>query len=154
MFRLARASAVKARAQAINQLKAVIIGADPALRETLTGLSRTALIRRCANLPEAAPTDAATATTYKLRRLAQRVHALTAKERQLQRHITAVLHTYAPQLLQRHGIGPDNAAAPLITAGDNPGPHDKRSVLRLAVRRQPDRSVVRKNPPTPPQPWR
>jgi hypothetical protein len=41
MFHLARASAVKSRTQAINQLKAVIIGADPALRDTLTGLSRT-----------------------------------------------------------------------------------------------------------------
>jgi transposase len=31
-----------------------------------------------------------------------------------------VLDTHAPQLLQRHGIGPDSAAALLITAGDNP----------------------------------
>ena len=120
MFRLARTSAVKARTQAINQLKAVIVGADPALRESLSGLSRTALIRYCANLPEAAPTDVATATVYTLRRLAARIHALTVEERQLQHHITAVLNTHAPQLLQRHGIGPDSAAALLITAGDNP----------------------------------
>jgi hypothetical protein len=38
----------------------------------------------------------------------------------LQRQITAVLNTHAPQLLQRHGVGPDSAAALLITAGDNP----------------------------------
>jgi transposase len=57
---------------------------------------------------------------YTLRRLAARIHALTAEERQLQRHITAVLNAHAPQLLQRHGIGPDSAAALLITAGDNP----------------------------------
>ena len=31
-----------------------------------------------------------------------------------------MLNTHAPQLLQRHGIGPDSAAALLITAGDNP----------------------------------
>jgi transposase len=31
-----------------------------------------------------------------------------------------VLHTRAPQLLQRRGIGPDSAAAVLITPGDNP----------------------------------
>jgi hypothetical protein len=29
-------------------------------------------------------------------------------------------HTHAPQLLQRHGVGPDSAAALLITADDNP----------------------------------
>jgi transposase len=120
MFHLARASAVKSRTQAVNQLKAVLVGADPALRDTLSGLSRTALIRHCANLPAACPTDVATATVYTLRRLAQRIQALTAEERELQQQITAVLNTHAPQLLQRHGVGPDSAAALLITAGDNP----------------------------------
>ena len=120
LFRLARASAVKARTQAINQLNAVIITADPQLRETLTGLTNAALIRRCASLPATAPTDAATAARHTLRRLAQRIQALTTEERQLQHQITTVLKTHAPQLLQRHGIGPDSAAALLITAGDNP----------------------------------
>jgi transposase len=119
MFHLARASAVKSRTQAINQLKAVIIGADPALRDTLSGLSRAALIRHCAGLPAVSPTDAATATVYTLRHLALRIQALTAEERELQQQITAVL-THAPQLVQRHGAGPDSAAALLITAGDNP----------------------------------
>jgi transposase len=66
IFRLARASAVKSRTQAINQLKAVV-GADPALRDTLSGLSRLALIRHCAHLPALSPTDVATATVYPLR---------------------------------------------------------------------------------------
>jgi hypothetical protein len=39
VFRLARASAVKARTQTINQLKAIIVGAEPALRESLAGLT-------------------------------------------------------------------------------------------------------------------
>jgi hypothetical protein len=33
---------------------------------------------------------------------------------------TFVLDAHAPQLLQRHGIGPDSACALLVTAGDNP----------------------------------
>ena len=45
---------------------------------------------------------------------------LTAEERELQQQITTVLNTHAPQLLQRHGIGPDSASALLVTAGDNP----------------------------------
>jgi hypothetical protein len=53
MFRLARASAVKSRSQAINQLKAIIVGAEAALRESMSGLTGAALIRHCANLPEA-----------------------------------------------------------------------------------------------------
>jgi transposase len=50
MFKLAKGSAVKARTQTINQLKAVLVAADPALRETLSGLSNTMLIRRCTQL--------------------------------------------------------------------------------------------------------
>jgi hypothetical protein len=51
----ARDSAVKARTQAINQLKEVLVGADPALRESLGGLGRATLIRRCAELPDTHP---------------------------------------------------------------------------------------------------
>ena len=120
MFRLARASAVKSRTQAVNQLKAVLVTAEAALRDTLTGLSNAALIRRCATLPSTAPSDVATATVYTLRRLAQRIQNLTTEERELQRQITAVLHSHAPQLFQRKGIGPDSASALLVTAGDNP----------------------------------
>ena len=120
MFRLARTSAVKSRTQAINQLKAVIVTADAALRDTLIGLSNAALIRHCANLPPTPPSDVATATIYTLRRLAQRIQTLTTEERELQRHIIVVLDIHAPQLLQRHGIGPDSASALLVTAGDNP----------------------------------
>jgi len=103
------------------ELKALIVNTDPTLCESLTGRTGAALIRHCANLPDTAPTDVATATVYTLRRLAARIQALTTEERQLQQQITAVLNTHAPQLLQRNGIGPDSAAALLITAGDNPG---------------------------------
>jgi transposase len=50
MFKLAKTSALKTRTQTINQLKAVLVAADPALRETLCGLNNTMLIRRCAQL--------------------------------------------------------------------------------------------------------
>jgi len=32
MFKLAKASAVKSRTQAVNQLKSILVGADPELR--------------------------------------------------------------------------------------------------------------------------
>ncbi|MFI7523777.1 IS110 family transposase [Micromonospora globbae] len=41
--------------RAINQLKAVLVGADPALRDSMTGLSNPKLIRRCANLDPGQP---------------------------------------------------------------------------------------------------
>ena len=43
MFKLAKSSAVKARTQTINQLKAVLVAADPQLRDTLSGLSNWGL---------------------------------------------------------------------------------------------------------------
>ena len=55
MLKLAKDSAIKARSQTINQLKAVLVAAEPALREALTGLTNTLLIRRCAQLKATAP---------------------------------------------------------------------------------------------------
>ena len=92
MLKLARDSAVKARTQAINQLKAVLVTADPQLRESLTGLGTATLIRRCVELPDttASPlTDPAAAARYTLRLLAGRIAALTAEARDLHRRMRA-----------------------------------------------------------------
>jgi transposase len=62
----------------------------------------------------------ATAAVYTLRCPAQRIDQLSSQARDLQRQITAVINTHAPQLLHRRGVGPDSAAALLIAAGDNP----------------------------------
>lgn len=121
MFKLAKDSATKARSQAINQLKSVLVNTDPALRESLAGLGRATLIRRCAELPE--PQDAGpalAAAVYTLRVLAHRIQLLTAETNDLEKKITAAVTTQAPQLLDRVGVGADSAAALLIAAGDNP----------------------------------
>jgi transposase len=120
MFKLAKASAVKSRTQAVNQLKSILVSADPELRESLTGLAYKALVRRCAGLTAASPTCTATAAVYTLRLLAQRIQHLTAEIRQLQARITDTINTLAPTLLHRLGVGPDSAATLLITIGDNP----------------------------------
>ena len=62
-------SAIKARTQTINQLKAVLVAADPVVREALSGLSNTMLIRRCAQLEASAPHDVTNAAVYTLRLL-------------------------------------------------------------------------------------
>jgi len=120
---LVRDSAVKARTQAINQLKAVLVVADPELREAMAGLGRAALVHRCAELPDPHTTDddgVAAAVTYTLRLLARRVQHLNAEANDLTKRITAAVQAHAPQLLERPGVGPDSAAALLIAAGDNP----------------------------------
>jgi transposase len=120
MFKLAKASAIKARTQAINQLKAVLVAADPALREALTGLSNPILFRRCAQLDTDTPNDATSAAAYTLRLLARRIHELTDEIHDLDKQITDAIAMHTPALLEQPGIGPDSAAAILITAGDNP----------------------------------
>ena len=47
MLKSAKDSAVKARTQAINQMKALVVTAPAELRETLDGLSAGALVTRC-----------------------------------------------------------------------------------------------------------
>ncbi|NYE69123.1 IS110 family RNA-guided transposase [Microlunatus parietis] len=120
MFKLARESAVKARTQTLNQLKTMIITADPELRDQLTGLTTPKLVRHCAGLPDQPVTDITAAARYTLRLLARRVQQLTAEITDLARQLKATVTALAPALLQQQGIGPDHAAQLLITAGDNP----------------------------------
>ena len=47
MLKSTKNSAVKARTQAVNQMKALVLTAPAGLRETLDGLSTSALVKRC-----------------------------------------------------------------------------------------------------------
>ena len=131
MLKMAKDSAVKARSQTINQLKAVLVAADPALREALSGLSNTMLIRRCAQLEATAPADVTSAAIYTLRLLARRILQLSEEIHDLVHRITDTITLHCPALLTRRGVGPDNAAALLIAAGDNP--HRLRSEASFAA---------------------
>ncbi|MFC4505159.1 MULTISPECIES: IS110 family transposase [Streptomyces] len=73
-LRLAKNSAVKARTQALNQLKAVLVNAPSTLREELEPLSTWLLVSRCAELVDPRGDDpAADTAVYTLRLLAQRI---------------------------------------------------------------------------------
>ncbi len=120
MFKLAKGSAIKSRTQAINQLKAVLVAAEPVVREALSGLSTPILVRQCAQLPADPPSDPAGAAAWTLRLLARRIVELTAEITDLDQRIAHAVNLHAPKLLARRGVGPDCAAALLIAAGDNP----------------------------------
>ncbi|MGW4981944.1 IS110 family transposase [Streptomyces mirabilis] len=120
MFKMAKGSATKSRSQAINQLKAILVSADPALRESLTGVSNPKLIRRCSELEVEDGTGPAAAARHTLRLLARRIQHLTEEINDLTARITTAISACAPRLLECYGVGPDTAAALLITAGDNP----------------------------------
>ena len=98
----------------------MLVAADPQLRDTLAGLSNVLLIRRCTQLDVDTPCDTTSAAAYTLQLLARRILALTSQIRELEHQITTAITNHASRLLTRRGIGPDNAAALLIAAGDNP----------------------------------
>lgn len=113
-----------ARTQAINQLKAVLVIADPALRERLSSLGNRQLFRTCARLGPGDGEDGenavAQATHMTLRMLAERIEQLTGQIDELNQRLTQLVEHHAPQLLVPVGIGPDSAVTLLITMGDNP----------------------------------
>ena len=122
VMRTARNSAVNAQVKAVNQLKAIIVGADPTLRASLTGLGPATLIRRCAELPDADidAGPAAEAVVFTLRVLGNRIISLKAEAYQILIRMRDLVEQKVPGLLELNGVGPDSAAALLISTGDNP----------------------------------
>ncbi|AJT69738.1 hypothetical protein T261_8142 [Streptomyces lydicus] len=124
--KLAKGSAINARTQAINQLKAVRVSVDPDLREELAGLNNPELFRTCARFAddgkngEGGEDAVLQATRITLCLLAQRIGQLTEQVQDLERRLALLAERHAPQLLTVMGIGPDTAATLLLTMGDNP----------------------------------
>ena len=120
MLKSAKDSAVKARTQAANQMKALIVTAPAQLRETLDGLTTAALATRCKSFRPGRLKDPAAAAKYALRSLARRYRQLGKEIRELQTELERLIRTTAPALVGVFGVGPDTAATLLIAAGSNP----------------------------------
>ncbi|WP_285741036.1 IS110 family transposase, partial [Kitasatospora phosalacinea] len=121
VLRVTRRSAVKARTQAVNQIRGMLVSAPAVLREQLAGLDRSVLIRTLARLRSG--DDLSTplaATKAALRRLARRHQALDAEIAELDAEIGPLLKQAAPELLALFGVGPETAGQLLASAGDNP----------------------------------
>jgi transposase len=120
VFKVAKDSATKARTQAINQLKGILVSADPVLHEELHGLTTHQLVTRCASLDGDARQGVGGAVVHTLRVLAYRIQHLNAEIREFEKIITEQIRDTAPDLLDLFGVGQDSAATLLIAAGDNP----------------------------------
>ncbi|MFE1856381.1 transposase [Streptomyces sp. NPDC059489] len=106
LFKLAKASAIKSRTQAINQLKSVLVTTDPALRESLSGLSIARVVRACTQLDPGTISTASDAARHTLRLLARRVQILSEEIDDLTTRVKHAVQSTAPTLLDRHGVGP------------------------------------------------
>ena len=67
MLKSAKDSAVKARTQAVNQMKALVVTAPAELRETLDGLTTSALVKRCRSFRPGRLNNPTAAAKYALR---------------------------------------------------------------------------------------
>jgi transposase len=108
-----REGAVCACTAALNQLRALIVAAPPALRERLQGRSEAALLSACIRLRPGTDRERA-AYALALRSIALRIRQLRAEAATLERDLTDRVHTLAPDLLARRGVGTISAAALLV----------------------------------------
>ena len=122
VLRVTMRSAIKARTQAMNQLRSVLATAPDPLRVSLSGLPAARLVTGAAQLePGCDLADPTTATMTALVHLACRHQTLSVEINQLRRHLDALIVLAAPPaLLAEKGVGTDTAAALVIAAGDNP----------------------------------
>lgn len=119
-LRVARRSAVKARTQAGNQIRDLIVSAPQQLREQLGRLRLDVQVARCATWRPGSGKELEQVTKRSLRHLARRHRALSAEIAELDRDIADLCVEANPALLAVNGVGPEVASMLLVAAGDNP----------------------------------
>ena len=109
-------SACRAKVAAINQLKALFVGAPEELRAELRGLGTKRQIARCAVVRER-PTRSLEhrMTARALRCTAQRIQQLAAEAALLRAELERLVAAVAPWLLELPGVGPISAAQVLVS---------------------------------------
>jgi transposase len=120
-LQLTRRSAQKARSQAANQLRALLVTAPADLRQELRSLTLADLVKTAARWrPGRQPHTHLAVVKHALRSLARRHQQLTEEIRDLDKHLTRLVTETAPDLIAVKGLGPLTCAALLVAVGDNP----------------------------------
>jgi transposase len=120
VLRVARATAVKARTQAINALKSLVVTAPVGLRDQLRGLPKNGLVATAARLRSGSDATTIGANKTAMRALAGRYQSLDAEIDALDTQLAELTAEASPKLVETFGVGPDVAGALLVAAGDNP----------------------------------
>ena len=120
VLKIVKDSAMKARTQAMNQMKALIVTAPVELREELAGLDARRLVDRCSSFRPGRLETPAAAAKHALRLLARRHSQLTSEIEGVNKELVRLTEETAPALVHTFGVGADTAATLLVTAGSNP----------------------------------
>jgi transposase len=119
-LRVARQTAMRARTQAINAIKALLVTAPVELREQLRDLPAATLVAAAAALMPGPITSPPAVARLALRTLAHRHQALSVEIKTLTAELDRLTATAAPKLVALFGVGQDSAGVLLVAAGDNP----------------------------------
>jgi transposase len=155
-----RNGACRAKVGAMNQLKALIVGAPEELRGELRGLATKRQIARCATLRDRPARSLEHRMTVKaLRSTARRIQLLAVEAAELRAELDRLVAAVAPWLLELPGVGPISAAQVLVSwsyagrlrseaafaalAGVNPIPASSGQVTRHRLNRSGDRRLNR-----------
>lgn len=117
---IARQSAVKAKTQAANQIRDLIVTAPDDVRAELTSLSTERRVRQCARWRPGPPVDARSAVRSALCRLAKRWTALHDEARELDHQMRTLLEQLVPSLMAETGVSTQVAARLVVAVGENP----------------------------------
>lgn len=117
----ARHSAIKARTEAIQQIKSLLITAPEPIRAEYRALTVGRLVSSLsAARTRSGDDEVAACTRLALKRLAVRYQQLGAEIVSHEDDLTRLVHAANPALTQATGVGIITAAQLLATAGDNP----------------------------------
>lgn len=120
VLRVERQTAIKARTQTINSLRALLVTAPVELRDQLRGLPTAKLMATAARLRPNTEATVANAVKRALRGLARRYENLDAEITELDAALEDLVAAAAPELIALYGFGTDTAGQLIVTAGDNP----------------------------------
>jgi transposase len=105
-----------AKVCAVNQLKALIVGAPEELRAELRGLATKRQVVRCVRLRDRpARSLEHRVTVRELRSTARRIQLLAAEATQLRAELDRLVSAVAPWLLELPGVGLISAAQVLVS---------------------------------------
>jgi transposase len=154
-LQVARRGAVKARTQAGNQLRDLIITAAQALREKLAALPAAQRVKLAARFRPGDLTSPAEAAKAAMAIVARRHQALTAEIAELDAALDALAgHAAPPGFLAKIGVGTRVAATLLVTVGDNPARLRTEASFAALCGASPVGRLLRQAAPPPPQPRR
>ena len=153
-----RRTAMAARTAAVNQLKALLVGAPEELRAELRWMPTRRQIAVCAALRDRPTRSLEHQMTVRvLRSTARRIQALHAEAEELHGQLQRLTAAIAPWLLELFGVGPVSAAQLLVSwshagrfrseaafaalAGTSPIPASSGTVTRHRLNRGGDRQL-------------